>query len=212
MPGRDAAERAQLLRITVLLGGPTLIIGAFALYFIWHRFHLPASLFLPAIVLLLPATWGLILLVDVATTRSAHGVVIALHAGHAKSQGTGFSRQETLVAQGRPAEAVTAYRQRLMEHPGDVAAMIALARLLSGVLADTDGAEELYRRARTERPGSTWERVITDDLIDLYGRMGMEGKLRIELARFAGQFGGTQAGSAARVQLDRLKADPTQEG
>lgn len=212
MPGRDAAERAQLLRIAVLLGGPVLIIGAFALYFIFHRFHLPPWLFLPAIVLLIPSTWGLILLVDHVTSRSAHGVVIALHAGHARSQGTGFSRQEALVAQGRPDEAVTAYWQRLMESPGDVRAMIALARLLGGPLGDAEGAETLYQRARAEPTGPAWERVITDDLIDLYGRMGMDGKLRTELARFAELHRGTQAGNAARAQLDRLKIDPPQEG
>ncbi len=212
MPGRDAAERAQLLRIAVLLGGPVLIIGAFALYFIFHRFHLPPWLFLPAIVLLIPATWGLILLVDHVTSRSAHGVVIALHAGLARSQGTGFSRQEALVAQGRPVEAATAYRQRLIEHPADVAAMVALARLMSGALADPEAAEELYQRARAERPGTDWERIIANDLIDLYGGTGADGKLRSELARFAELYRGTQAGSAARAQLDRLKTDASQEG
>jgi hypothetical protein len=212
MPGRDAAERAQLLRITILLGGPTLIIGAFALYFIFHRFHLPPWLFLPAIVLLLPSTWGLILLVDHLTSRSAHGIVIALHAGHARGQRTGFSRQEALVAQGRTEEAATAYRQRLIEHPTDVAAMVALARLMSGALADPEVAEELYLRARAERAGPEWERIITNDLIDLYGRTGTDGKLRSELARFAELHRGTHAGNAARAQLDRLEANAPQDG
>ena len=212
MSGRDAAERAQLLRIAVLLGGPTLIIGAFTIYFVFQRFHLPAGLFLPALLLLPPAAWGLILLVEAGTTRSAHGVVIALRAGHAKGQRTGFSRQEALVAQGRPEEAVTAYRQRLIEHPEDVAAMVALARLLSGALDDPEAAEELYERARAALPGRDWDRVVTNDLIDLYARTGMDGKLRAELARFADDNRGTQAGNAARVQLDRLKADPPQEG
>jgi hypothetical protein len=211
MPGRDAAERAQLLRITVLLGGPVLVIGAFTVFFIFRRFHPPAWLFLPSLVLLVPITVGLILLVDLATSRSAHGVVTALHAGHARGQRTGFSRQEALVAQGRADEAVTAYRKQLIEHPGDVAAMVALARLLSGALADVDGAEELYGRARAEHPGGDWERIIANDLIDLYERKGMEEKRRTELARFAEQFGGTQAGQAARAQLDRLKEVPPQE-
>ena len=212
MPGRDAAERAQLLRITVLLGGPMLVIGGFTVFFIFRRFHPPAWLFLPSLLLLIPLTVGLIFLVEAITTHSARGVVTALHAGHAKGQRTGFSRQESLVAQGRLEEAVTAYRKQLIEHPGDVAAMVALARLLAGALADTDGAEELYGRARAERPGGAWERVIGNDLIDLYGRKGFEGKLRAELARFAEQFRGTQAGHAARAQLDRLQKIPPQEG
>jgi len=212
MPGRDAAERAQLLRIAVLLGGPLLIIGAFTLYFAASRLKLPTSVVLACLVLLLPATWGAILLVEAATARSAHGLVTALHAAHARAPLQGFSRQEALVAQGRPDEAVTAYWQRLMESPGDVRAMIALARLLGGPLGDAEGAETLYQRARAEPTGPAWERVITDDLIDLYGRMGMDGKLRTELARFAELHRGTQAGNAARAQLDRLKIDPPQEG
>jgi hypothetical protein len=212
MPGRDLAERAQLLRITVLLGGPTLVIGAFTIFFIFHRFHPPAWLFLPSLLLLFPLTVALILVVEAVTTRSAQGVVTALHAAHARAPGTGFSRQESLVAQGRPQEAVTAYRQRIIEHPEDVAAMVALARLLEGALGDADGAEELYRRARAERPGGDWERIIGNDLIDLYGRWGMDGKLRAELARFAEQYRGTQAGQAARAHLDRLKDTPPQVG
>jgi len=212
MPGRDAAERAQLLRIVVLLGGPTLIIGAFTIYFIFSRFHLPRALFLPFLVLLVPLTWGIILLVDAATSRGAEGVITALHAAHARAPGTGFSRQEALVAQGRHEEAVTAYRQQLIEHPGDVAAMVALARLLSGVLHDPDAAEELYGRARDLLPGKDWERVITNDLIDLHRKAGTEGKLRAELTRFAEGHRGTQAGSAARAQVDRRSGDPAQEG
>jgi len=212
MPGRDAAERAQLLRITVLLGGPALIIGAYTVFFLFRRFHLPGWLLLPSFLLLIPITVGLILLVDALTTRSAQGVVTALHAGHARGQDTGFSMQEALVAQGRPVEAVTAYRKQLIEHPGDVAAMVALARLLGGLLADGDGAEELYLRARAERPGGDWERVIANDLIDLYRKTGMEERVEAELARFAEQYRGTRAGDAARAQLDRLNRAPPQEG
>jgi len=212
MPGRDAAERAQLLRIAVLLGAPTLIIGSFTIYFIFSRFHLPRALFLPSLVLLVPLTVGIIFLVDSATSRAAHGVITALHAAHARAPGTGFSRQEALVAQGRHEEAVTAYRQQLIEHPGDVAAMVALARLYSGILSDPHSAEELYGRARDMLPGKEWERVISNDLIDLYRRGGMEGKLRAELARFADWHHGTQAGSAARAQVDRRPGDPPQEG
>ena len=212
MPGRDAAERAQLLRIAVLLGGPMLIIGAFTVVFLFRRFHFPSWLLLPSLLLLIPMTVGAILLVDALTTRSAQGVVTALHAGHARGRGKGFSLQEALVAQGRPVEAVTAYRKQLIEHPGDVAAMVALARLLGGALADADGAEELYHRARAERPGGDWERVIANDLIDLYRKAGMEGKLQEELTRFAERYRGTRAGDAARAQLDRLDQAPPQEG
>jgi len=102
MPGRDTAEQAQLLKIVFWLAGPMLIIGAMTIWFAARRFDLPGPVVLLLFVGLLPATWGLILLVEHATTRASHGLVTALHAGHAASPEPGFSRQEALVAQGRP--------------------------------------------------------------------------------------------------------------
>ena len=212
MSGRDAAERAQLLKIAVFLAGPVLVIGAFTLFFLASRHKAPAWVLLLCLVLLFPATWGVILFVEYATTRSALGIVTTLHAAHARAQRTGFSRQEALVAQGRPEDAAESYRNLLAESPGDVAAMVALARLLAGPLSDGDGAEALYRQARALEPGPEWERVIGNDLIDLYGRKGMDGKLRSELARFADHHPGTQAAESARAELKRRKAGPLQEG
>jgi len=212
MPKRDSAEKAQLLRIAVLLGGPALIIGVFAISFLASRAHLPAAVLLACLVLLLPATWGLILLVEVATTRTASGVVIALHAGHTAPRPQGFSRQEALVAQGKFEDAATAYRLHLLGAPGDIAAMVALGRLLAGPLADAEGAEATYVDARRLGPVADWERIIANDLIDLYERTGQEGRLQVELARFADRFRGTKAGDAAGERLRQLKGGPAQDG
>lgn len=208
MAGRDAAEQAQLLKIVFWLGGPMLVIGTMTIGFAARRFDLSGPVVLLLLVGLLPATWGLILLVEHATARASHGLVIALHAGHVASPQPGFSRQEALVAQGRLEEAAVAYRLHLADHPHDVAAHVALGRLLAGPLADPDGAAAAYRAARQSTPAGEWDRIISNDLIDLYRRSGQEGKLRVELARFGEVHRGTTAGEAALAQLRELKRQP----
>lgn len=205
MSGRDTAEQAQLLKITLWLGGPTLVIGAMTIGFAARRFDLPGVVVLLLFVGLLPATWGLILLLESATTRASRGLVLALHAGHATAPQPGFSRQEALVAQGRLEEAAVAYRLHLAGHPHDVIALVALGRLLGGPLADPDGAAAAYRAARQSIPGGDWDRIISNDLIDLYARSKQDGRLRVELARFAETYRGTNAGDAALARLRELK-------
>lgn len=207
MTGRDAAERAQLLRIALLLGGPTLIIGAFTVFFLWSRAHLHPAFLILGLILLFPLTWGLILLVEHAIGRSSQGLVTALHAGHASSPRQGFSRQEALVAQGRLDEAVAAYRLHLAESPQDVGALVALGRLLAGPMADAEGAAAAYLTARRCPAGGDWDRIISNDLIDLYERTRQEGRLRVELARYGELHRGTNAGAAALERLRELKSD-----
>ncbi|HQR16741.1 MAG TPA: hypothetical protein PK948_00135 [Gemmatimonadales bacterium] len=210
MPARDSAEQAQLLRLTVLLGGPVLFIGALALYFVLRGSHLPGLVVLLLYLLLLPATWGVILLAEAATTRSAVGVITALHAAHTAPRPQGFSRQEALVAQGRLEEAATAYRLHLLAAPDDIAAMVALGRLLGGPLGDTPGAEAAYQSARRLEPDAGWARVIANDLIDLFERTGQDGRMRVELARFADRYRGTREGDAAAERLRAMREVPRQ--
>jgi hypothetical protein len=205
MPERDAAEKAVLIKITLLLGGPTLIIGAAALLFVARRFDVPLPLLLILFLLLFPATWGLIRLVETGTARSAHGLVEVLHAAHVAHPRVGFSRQQSLVAQGKLHEAAAAYREHLQAHPDDHEGQVALGRLLAGALGDTEGAVAAYRAARELAPGGDWDRIISNDLIDLYERTKQEGRLRVELARFGERFRGTKAGEAAIERLRALK-------
>jgi hypothetical protein len=206
MPGRDAAERAQLLRIAVLLGGPALLIGAFAVFFVWVRADLHPAYLLLGLMLLFPLTWGLILLVEAATSHGAYGVVTELHAGRATPRTPGFSRQEALAAQGRLEESAAAYRDHLTDAPSDVAAWIALGRLLAGPLSDASGAEAAYLSGRRVGAGPGWERIIGNDLIDLYQRMGDDGRMQVELARYASLNQGTREGTAAAQRLRALKS------
>ena len=207
MSGRDAAERAQLLRIAVLLGPPLLIIGCFALFFALRKQLLPPVVLLVLLVLLLPATWGAILLVEASATRSAQSVVHTLHAAGGPAARTGFSEMEALVARGKFLDAAERYRLHLAESPDDTAALVALGRLLAGPLGDTEGAVEAYRAARKTPQAAMWERVVTTDLMDLYERTGEGGKLRVELARFAAASKGTRAGEAALARLHNLKQE-----
>ncbi|HEX5005003.1 MAG TPA: hypothetical protein VFV65_06790 [Gemmatimonadales bacterium] len=207
MPERDAAERAQLLRIAVLLGPPILIIGGFTLFFAQRKELLPGAVLLVLLVLLLPATWGAILLVEASTTRSAQSVIHTLHAAGGPAARTGFSEMEALVARGRLLDAAAKYRLHIAAVPDDTAAMVALGRLLAGPLGDPDGAVEAYRAARKTPRAAEWERVVTTDLMDLYQRTGEGGKLRVELARFAAAARGTRAGEAALARLRGLKRE-----
>jgi hypothetical protein len=212
MTGRDAAEKAQLLRLTVLLGPPALVLGLATLYFLGKKSLLSPTGLVVGLVLLPPVTVGLILLVDWATSGAAREVITTLHSGHAPQPRTGFSRQEALVAQGRLTEAADAYRDHLTEWPEDTAALVALARLLAGPLGDAAGAAAAYGSARRTPDGPGWDRVITEDLIDLYGRTHEEGRLRVELARFASLSKGTRAGQAAEATLRDLKGRAGQDG
>jgi hypothetical protein len=212
MTGRDAAEKAQLLRLSVLLGPPALIIGLAAISFLGARKLISPTGVVIGFVLLVPATVGLVLLVDWATSDAARELITTLHAGRAPRPRTGFSRQEALVAQGRLAEAATAYRNHLFEFPEDTAALVALARLLAGPLRDPVEAVAAYGHARRSPDGPAWDLVITEDLIDLYGRTQEEGRLLVELARFASLARGTPAGVAAEAKLRDLKGRAGQDG
>lgn len=206
MPRRDAAERAQLLWIAALLGPSVMTIGGFTWFFLVSRKILPGWTIVPGVFLLLPLlTWRLILLVETATERASFRFITTLKAGSPDPQRTGFSRQEALAAQGRLPEAAEAYREHLLAMPGDVAAHVALARLLAGPLADPEGAEAEWLAARRLQGGADWDRIITNDLIDFYERTKQEGRLRVELARFADLQRGTKASDAAARRLRELK-------
>lgn len=206
MSGRDAAERAQLLKIAFWLGGPMLIIGAGTIGFVGRRFDLPGWAVLLLLISLLPATWGAILLVERGTANAARGLITALHSANQEPQRTGFSAQEALVARGQFAEAVALYRAHLAAAPGDVEALLALGRLLAGPLVDHEGAAACFRTARRLATEPRWERAIANELIDLYGRMGETGRLRGELARFAEANSGTREGIAAAKRLRELRS------
>ena len=115
---------------------------------------------------------------------------------------------DALVAQGRLDDAATAYRLHLAGEPQDVAAWLALGRLLAGPLDDPDRAAEAYRAARRCPAAAAWERIITNDLIDLYEKTGQRGRLPVELARFTELHRGTTAGEAARDRLREVKDQP----
>jgi tetratricopeptide (TPR) repeat protein len=117
-----------------------------------------------------------------------------------------FSLQESLIARGRYREAARAFAAHLARAPEDDAARLALAELSARHLGDPASAERLYREvlARQGSDGARWK--AGNGLIDLFRATGQRGRLMVELARFADRYRGTPAGTAARRELDALKA------
>lgn len=118
-----------------------------------------------------------------------------------------FSYQESLLMQGKTDEARASYEDHLAAHPKDVNARLALARLWRDQLDDPARAEQLYLEARGLRPSPDQEFAIGNALIDLYRARGERGREMAELARFAQDFAGTEAGVGARNALARMKAE-----
>ena len=153
---------------------------------------------------LFPSPGDSILLVDAATSRGASRLITEIHAGRTAPRPPGFSRQEALAAQGRLEEAAAAYRPHLQEAP---AGRGRLGR------AGTPAGRSPGRRTRGRRPptsrraapaaGREWERIIGNDLIDLYQRMGDGGRMQVELARFASLNAGDTGGSRRRAAVAR---------
>jgi hypothetical protein len=116
-----------------------------------------------------------------------------------------FSYEEALVMQGKYGEAVDAFRARLVEHPTDLEARLALAALLAGPAKNPVEAEREFLLVRGAGPDERQERVSSEGLIDLYFTTGQRGRHMAELARFAERFRGTSAGEAAKRTLLELK-------
>jgi len=141
----------------------------------------------------------------VSAASKAFGHVVL--AGGNLTPAASFSAEEAMVMQGRIADARRALESRLAENPDDIAVRLHLAALVRDRQGDHDEAERLYLEGRS-RPGAE-SRVDTyaNLLIDLYQKTGNQGRLMVELARFADRNRGTQAGQAARRRLDELKAE-----
>ncbi|HEY6784416.1 MAG TPA: hypothetical protein VI159_05660, partial [Gemmatimonadales bacterium] len=68
-------------------------------------------------------------------------------------------------------------------------------------------AEQLYLEVRRSKPDERREMAAANGLIDLYTRTGRKDRLKVELARFADRYAGSQHAIEAKRRLDELKAD-----
>ncbi|MGE5927853.1 MAG: tetratricopeptide repeat protein [Gemmatimonadota bacterium] len=136
------------------------------------------------------------------TDRSARGLGHLLHsAGNIPYTAT-YSAEEALVARGDYLGAAAAFRRHAEADPRSVTPLLRLAELSRKHLRDAEEAERCYleARRRTGQPG-----LAANQLIDLYRASGNRGRLMAELARFAADHPETDAGRAARKELQSLK-------
>jgi tetratricopeptide (TPR) repeat protein len=200
-------ERHQMVVAGLRTGGP---IGLLGFFLAWYLVETDQIGKLGAVVVVLLALLsGMILgsLVWYAAHLAGHGIVKLLTEGGGLKPAASFSYQESLAARGLLAEAKLAYEVHLQQHPGDVNALLALARLCRDRLDAIDEAESLLRKARGCRPTPDQELAISNALIDLYHKAGRRNRHLVELARLAERFAGSEVGEQARGALRRLKPE-----
>lgn len=112
---------------------------------------------------------------------------------------------ETLIVLGKFEEAAEYYRTHLRGHPEDFEARLRLADLDVAHTGELEEAERLYKEVRDAREDARRELRAFNGLIDLHGRTGRKDRLKVELARFADRYAGSQHALEARRRLDELK-------
>ena len=123
-----------------------------------------------------------------------------------------YSLQESMIVRGRYEDAAESFRNHIADHPEDLDARLALARLLEQHLRDYRGAEHLYLEVRRNNPNPNQEMTVANGLIDLCRKAGKTERLRVELGRFADRYHGIPAADAALRELRELEAaDVTSE-
>lgn len=139
------------------------------------------------------------------TDRGASGLVHLLHSTGSIPYTPTWSAEDALVARGDYQGAAEAFRRHVEADPLGVAPALRLAELYRNHLHDPAEAERWYleARRRARNPG-----VAANQLIDLYRASGNRGRLMAELARFAASHAESDAGRAARKELQLLKESP----
>ncbi len=203
----DAADRGQLLRLSVLIGIPALFLLSLLDVALFARGQIGPRLLLLLLLLNLPITALIIFGTWRLIGGASRGLVqMVLGAGNLPHRPE-HSALESLVARGFYREAAEAFRAHLEASPGDNAARIKLAALESDHLENPAAAEQLYREIRASRPTPGQDALATNLLIELYRRTGQRGRLMAELARYAASHQGTKAGADAARALRALKSE-----
>ncbi len=205
LSAQDAADRAQFLFLfirTAIVGFPLLIVGeAFGYARGWYPgwvFGLLLLLTLPFLLLVTGALFGLIHSTAESFVRTVYG------AGNLRPD-PAHSGCESLVARGFYREAAEAFEAHLASHPADNLARVKLADLHRTHLGSPEVAERLYQEVRRTNPSPREEMLAANLLIELYRSTGQEGRLMVELARFAERYRGTRAGRDAARALREMK-------
>lgn len=208
LPAVDAAERAQLLRFTFMIGVPALFLLSALDLGLFARGQIGPGLLFLLLLLNVPITAVIVFVMWQLIGGASQGLVQMLYGAGNLPPERQHSSQESLVARGFYREAADAYRAHLLAYPDDNPARIKLASVEYQYLKDPATAERLYLEVRTSKPTPKQEILATNMLIELYRSTGQRGRLMAELARFAERYRGTRAGEDAGRALRELKAEP----
>lgn len=203
----DAAERAQLIKAIVLLGGPCFVILGALWFFLAMKGIISPGLARVLVVLDVPLAVLAAFALNAAVGRSSAGIINTIYAwGSGPPPAPSYPRQDTLIARGAYTEAAEYFRDHLRVSPEDLDARLRLADLAEHQLKDDAEAERLYTEVRKLAKTRDHEFAAANGLIDLYRRVGRRDRLRVELARFAERYNGSPAANAAAAELNELKA------
>ena len=203
----DAAERAQLIRITVLFAPPCFIMLSALWVFLNHQGAIPAWLMLVLLVLNVPITALGVVAIYHGTSRASVGLVRTLYAAGDIAPPRTYPRQEVLLVRGQYREAAEYFRDHLTVEPDDNEARLRLADVLEKHLDDPSGAEQLYLEVRRRQPDRGHAMRASNGLIDLYRKQQRMDRLKVELARFRDHYPGTPGAESAARLLKELKAE-----
>jgi len=203
----DTGESAELVRISVLFGGPCFIILTLLWFFLQEKGVIPSWLFGVLLICNIPVSALLVLALHHSTSAASRGFVDLLSAAGNIPPPRTYPRQEVMLVRGQYQEAADYFRDHLTVEPEDDEARLRLADILERHLQDLDGAERLLLEVRRRAGHPNLELRASNGLIDLYRKTGRRDRLRVELARFADRFKGTPGAVAAAKLLAELKAD-----
>jgi hypothetical protein len=150
--------------------------------------------------------WGVAVMMSAGLDRIVVGSIGMHWATGEAALPVGFSEQEAFVARGDITGAIASYRSRILSAKSDIEGRIRLGLLLTraGEFAE---AEQWLLEARILGASAEQERPLGNAMIDLYRASGERPKLKAELARFARNHPGSEAGRQAHQYLRQLTAE-----
>jgi tetratricopeptide (TPR) repeat protein len=209
----DSADAANALRIAVWFAPACIVMLSMLWYFFYHRGYISGAVFGFLVLLTFPIAAVGVFVIHAATMGASSRLVRTIYSAGNLPPPRSYPHQEAMIARGQYREAADHFRDHLVVEPADNAARLRLAALLETQLGEPGEAEALYKQVRDRAATPHEEAAALNGLIDLYRRTGQRGRLMVELARFAGRFGGSAAARAAARELEDLKRgsgdDPT---
>jgi tetratricopeptide (TPR) repeat protein len=196
----DATDRAVLLW-SVIAGALGLVMGGLLGVFL-------AAKGAPAWVTALTPFAGAAVTVGIVRAVVGGGTRVAgtiyNPTGAATPRKKEYSRAESLAAQGRYEDAITAFELAVAEDPGHPWPYLRVARIYRDQLGRFEDAARWFRRALRE--ATNCPVLAQRELVDLYvHRMKEPGKAAPMLARMADELAGTPEGEWAAAELREVK-------